>query len=142
MVAWLRPRKSVGGEFRRVDLVKSLLRLEFAEAFRPWLDLRGILRASSGNPTAEIQGQPITVDLAEQHRRVVIEVRALTFRNRSGGPVLSLGRMLEERHLAAFTLQWMPNPVVLAGYLPANLVNLLTAGLVECAIGTRTRSTP
>jgi hypothetical protein len=53
--------------------------LEFAEAFRPWLDLRGILRASSGNPTAEIQGQPITVDLAEQHRRVVIEVRALTF---------------------------------------------------------------
>jgi hypothetical protein len=61
-----------------VDFLKSTFRIEFTEAIRPWLDLRGIFRAFSGNPSLEIQGQPITVDRAEKHHRLILEVRGVT----------------------------------------------------------------
>ena len=56
----------------------------------------------------------------ETVRAVADVIVPCALRNRSGGPVLSLGRVLEERHLAAFTLRWMPDPVFLALYLPAH----------------------
>lgn len=60
-----------------VDLVKSVLRIDFKEAFRPWLDLRSFLRVIGENPTVELQGQPIVVDRGAKKERIVLEVRGL-----------------------------------------------------------------
>jgi hypothetical protein len=57
--------------------VKVVLRLEFVEAFRPWLDLRNLIRAGQGTDAGELQGPPIVIAKQEQARRVVLNVRGV-----------------------------------------------------------------
>jgi hypothetical protein len=73
-----------------MDLVKAVLRIDFSEALHPWLDLRRLVRAATGDQSIEIQGQQMNVDRAGQHQRVVLEVRALTI-HQEHQPTLDAG---------------------------------------------------
>ncbi|MDP2953990.1 MAG: hypothetical protein Q8O76_11830, partial [Chloroflexota bacterium] len=59
------------------DLVKTVLSVQFAEAFHPWLELRELLRVAGDNPKMEVQGQPLVIDRKSRKQRVILEIRAL-----------------------------------------------------------------
>ena len=59
-----------------MDLVKTVLRLGFSTASRPWLEIRDILRVAGGDQTAEIQASPLVIDRPQQRQRIIVEVRA------------------------------------------------------------------
>jgi hypothetical protein len=65
------------GEFC-VELVKTVLRLDFSAASRPWLELRDIIRVAAGDEAGEIQASPVTIERPQQRQRVVVQVRAVT----------------------------------------------------------------
>ena len=60
-----------------MNVVKATVALDFAEAFKPWLELRAQIRAMRENQGAEIQGQPIQVDRAKQRRPIRVQVRGV-----------------------------------------------------------------
>ena len=60
-----------------MDLVKTVVRLEFSEPTHPWLEMREILRVAGENPTAELQANPMVLDQPEKRQRVVLAVRSL-----------------------------------------------------------------
>jgi len=60
-----------------VDLIKTVVRLEFSEPTRPWLEMREILRVAGGNPTVELQASPMVLDQPEKRQRLVLAVRTL-----------------------------------------------------------------
>lgn len=57
-------------------LVRTRLRLQFAEASRPWLELRSLMRVAADNPSLEMQGSPIVIDVKGKKERQVIQFRA------------------------------------------------------------------
>ncbi len=61
-----------------MDVVKVSAVLGFAEATRPWLDLRTVFRWAQSNEAAEIQGQAVTFLDEAKRQRVNIQVRALS----------------------------------------------------------------
>jgi hypothetical protein len=61
-----------------VELIKSILKLHFTAAARPWLEMRDLLRVAGGDPKLELQASTLVVDRAKTKERVTIEVRALT----------------------------------------------------------------
>ncbi len=63
-----------------MELVKTIIRLRFSEAIRPWLEMRSIIRDVAENPKAEIEGTPIIMDLKDKKQRVVLHIRAFEFR--------------------------------------------------------------
>jgi hypothetical protein len=84
-----------------VQLVKTILYIQFATAISPFLGLRDLLRIASGNPTVELQGQPIIVDRQNLKERVVLAVRALTLEQEGDNPLEErLVRALEVLRLA------------------------------------------
>ena len=58
-------------------VMKSSLRIDFAEATHPWLEFREILRVAGGDAKAELQAAPITIDQAKKRQRVVLQVRGI-----------------------------------------------------------------
>lgn len=62
-----------------MEYLKSVLRLEFEEPARPWLELREILRVAGGEGQAEIQAAPIVIDRPSERTRVIIHIRAVAF---------------------------------------------------------------
>lgn len=61
-----------------MDIVKTTLALQFSEAFRPWLDLRSVIRLLSENQTAEIQGQPVVVTRGKKQERITFQARGIS----------------------------------------------------------------
>jgi hypothetical protein len=59
-----------------VENVKVGLSLTFAEALKPWLDLRSLVRI--GDPAAEVQGEPMIFASNERRRRIILQVRAFS----------------------------------------------------------------
>jgi hypothetical protein len=59
-----------------VDLVKTVLKLDFSTAGRPWLEIRDIFRVAGGVQTAEIQASPVVIDRPQQRQRIIVGVRA------------------------------------------------------------------
>lgn len=57
-------------------VMKSILRIEFAEATHPWLEFRELLRVAGGDVKAELQAAPVTVDQAKKRQRVILQVKA------------------------------------------------------------------
>ena len=62
-----------------MDLVTVVLRLEFVEAMRPWLELRDLFRVAGEQQTAEIQGQPVVVLRQQRKERITLQIRGLVF---------------------------------------------------------------
>jgi len=62
-----------------VELVKASVGLLFTEAFSPWLEMRSIIRGVGENPSAEIQGSPLILDLKDKKQRVVLQIKAFEF---------------------------------------------------------------
>jgi hypothetical protein len=60
-----------------MQLVKSVLRIDFESATRPWLEIRDILRAAANDPGAEIQVAPLVIDRATDRMRIVAQVRSV-----------------------------------------------------------------
>lgn len=60
-----------------VDLIKATALLRFETALPPWLELRGIFRAMTAQPSAEIEGQPIIVTRDKEKLRLNLQVRAV-----------------------------------------------------------------
>ena len=62
-----------------VDLVKTVIRLEFSEALRPWLEVRDLFRVASDDDKVELQGEATYAEREQIKQRVGFHVRALTF---------------------------------------------------------------
>lgn len=56
-------------------VMKSSLRIDFAEATHPWLEFRELLRVAGGDVKAELQAAPVTVDQAKKRQRVTLQIR-------------------------------------------------------------------
>jgi hypothetical protein len=62
-----------------MEIVKTVLSLQLSEAFRPWLEIRGLIREFGGNPSSEIQGPPVLMDLKDKKQRVLLHIKAIEF---------------------------------------------------------------
>ncbi len=62
-----------------MELVKTIIRLRFSEAIRPWLEMRSMMRGVAENPKAEIEGTPIIMDLKDKKQRVVLQIKGFEF---------------------------------------------------------------
>jgi hypothetical protein len=60
-----------------MQLVKSVLRIDFESATRPWLEIREILRIAGNDPGAEIQVAPLVIDRPADRIRIVAQVRSV-----------------------------------------------------------------
>lgn len=61
-----------------MELLKATIKLTFAAPFHPWREMREIVRVGTGNPSAELAGNPLVLDTRDEKQRVVIEVRSVT----------------------------------------------------------------
>jgi len=62
-----------------MELVKTTLGLLFSEASNPWLEMRNIIRSVGENPSVEIGGEPLVLDLKDKKQRVVLQIKAFEF---------------------------------------------------------------
>ena len=62
-----------------VDLVRTAVQLEFAEALKPWLEVRDLFRIASGDEGTELQGEATYIDREQHKQRVGFHLRALSF---------------------------------------------------------------
>lgn len=67
-----------------VEWVKSVVAARLSEGYRPFLDLRSLIRAAGNNPEAELEGQPMTFLNANARQRVSVQVKALTVEQEGG----------------------------------------------------------
>lgn len=72
-----------------MQTVKSVVRLDFVEASRPWLDLRSLFRAAQGKESAEVQSQPLVFLRPADRQRVYLQMRALIVECEQDGPTLA-----------------------------------------------------
>lgn len=61
-----------------MERAKLVLRLNFKESLRPWLELRALLRAAEAAETTEIQGQTLVTVRQAARERIITQVRAVT----------------------------------------------------------------
>lgn len=84
-----------------MQLVKTIVYIQFAAAISPFLGLRDLLRVATGDPAVELQGQPIIVDRQNLKERIELHVRALTLEQEGDNPLEErLVRALEVLRLA------------------------------------------
>jgi len=62
-----------------MELVKTIIKLQFSEAIRPWLEMRSMMRGVVENPKVEIEGTPIIMDLKEKKQQVVFQIKRFEF---------------------------------------------------------------
>ena len=62
-----------------MELVKATIGLRFSEAFSPWLEMRSIIRDVGENPSVEIEGPPLILDLKAKKQRVVLQIKVFEF---------------------------------------------------------------
>ena len=62
-----------------VELVRTVIRLEFAEALRPWLEVRGLFRVASGDETVELKGETTHFENEENRQRIGFQMRGFSF---------------------------------------------------------------
>lgn len=62
-----------------MELTKAVLGLRFSEAFNAWLEMRNTVRTLGENPSAEIEGAPMIMDVKDKRQRVVLHIRGLDF---------------------------------------------------------------
>ena len=62
-----------------VELVRTVIRLEFAEALRPWQEVRGLFRVASGNESAELKGETTHFENEENRQRIGFQMRGFSF---------------------------------------------------------------
>lgn len=62
-----------------IELVRTVIRLEFAEALRPWLEVRGLFRVGSGDETAELKGETTHIENEEKMQRIGFQMRGFSF---------------------------------------------------------------
>ena len=62
-----------------MELVRTALGLLFSEASNPWLEVRNIIRSVGENPSVEIGGEPLVLDLKDKKQRVVLQIKAFEF---------------------------------------------------------------
>jgi hypothetical protein len=62
-----------------VELVRTYIWLEFAEALRPWLEVRGLFRVASGDETAELKGETTYFDNEDKRQRIGFQMRGFSF---------------------------------------------------------------
>ena len=60
-----------------MEHLKSILRLDFQEALRPWLEFRDVVRIAGGDEKAEVQVGPVVIDRPSERTRVVVQVRGV-----------------------------------------------------------------
>ena len=60
-----------------MELVRTILRLQLSEAFNSWVEMRSIIREVGENPSAEIQGGPIVIDLKDRKQRIALQIKAI-----------------------------------------------------------------
>lgn len=68
-----------------MELVKTVLRLDFESPTKPWLEIRAMLRFAGGDPAAEVGAPPIVVDLATERKRIVVQLRAVSMEHEMPG---------------------------------------------------------
>lgn len=62
-----------------VELVRTVIRLEFAEPLQPWLEVRGLFRVASGNENVELKGESTYFENEENWQRIGFQMRGFSF---------------------------------------------------------------
>lgn len=70
-----------------MNLVKSVLRVNFGEATGPWVALRALLRAATSDPKLEMQAAPLILERKDERMRIVLEVRGVALEHETDGPL-------------------------------------------------------
>ena len=78
-----------------MDLIKTILKLQFAEAFRPWLEMRNLMRVVAENPSLELQGPPVVLDNERKRIRQVFQFRAYILEQEGKDPLDTVTRGLD-----------------------------------------------
>lgn len=60
-------------------LVKTIIRLEFEEALRPWLEARDLFRVASADENFELKGEPHYFEHEDRKQRVGFNMREVSF---------------------------------------------------------------
>jgi hypothetical protein len=80
----------------RVERVKAVANFGFADAIRPWLELRGMLRWAQGNSEGEIRGQSVVSPNEQARQRITLQVRAFQVEQEPGPNIeASLDRVVD-----------------------------------------------
>jgi hypothetical protein len=61
-----------------MDLIRTNLRLKFAEPLHPWLEMRGLVRVAGDNSSIELEGSPVVIDVQKKKQRAILQFRAFT----------------------------------------------------------------
>lgn len=68
-------------------LVKSILRVNFDEATRPWMELRELMRTAASDPKIEMQAAPIVLERKDERVRIVLQIRGVALEHETAGPL-------------------------------------------------------
>lgn len=70
-----------------MNLVKSVLTVNFGEATGPWLELRELLRTATSNPKIEMQAAPLVLERTDERMRILLQVRGVALEHETDGPL-------------------------------------------------------
>jgi len=91
-----------------MELVKTVLRLSMSEALNPWFDMVRMIRAFGENPSVNIQGPPVLIDLKEKRQRFSIHVRGIELEQEGMSSIeessaVALEKMAQANELSKFS---------------------------------------
>ena len=60
-----------------MELLRTRLYVSMLEAFKPWLEVRDLIRELGERQSVELQGPPLVIDIKEKKERLVLHMRAI-----------------------------------------------------------------
>lgn len=94
-----------------MQIVKTALEIRFTDAYRPWLELRNLLRIITDDPKAELKAAPVVVERPKRKQRIAFQARAFALEQDAlGSPEESVPPVLE---LVSKMSEASPPPTVL-----------------------------
>jgi hypothetical protein len=68
-----------------MNLVKSVLRIDFEKPTDPWLTLRELMRTAASDPKIEMQAVPLILDRKDEKTRILLQIRGIGFEHETNG---------------------------------------------------------
>ena len=76
-------RYSIAG--KSMNLVKSVLRINFETPTDPWLKLRELMRTAASDPKIEMQAASLVLDRKDEKTRILLQIRGVGLEHETNG---------------------------------------------------------
>lgn len=70
-----------------MNLVKSILRIDFLTPTNPWVEIRELMRTAASDPKIEMQAAPLVLDRKNERMRIVLQIKAVGIEHETSGPL-------------------------------------------------------